>query len=290
MIITCPSCSARYDVAAAGFSPAGRKVRCAKCGESWHQEPEAIAVDDDSADKAAVVAEEASGSTESEAPETESFEQETAEVEAAASEETAPPPVQEEADLEGDIAFAEPEPVVEPAQKTPKRKTPKRKIPQKKTVGAQRSVGQQLAVAAGWTLLALFVGGTAYGFSSYKTDIVRLWPATATLYAAFNDPVDLRGMEFQQVAYKHVYEDGVPVLSISGQVVNVSDARLSVPKVRVGLRDENKKELYYWTFGLPETALEPEQSAEFVTRLSAPPVSAKDLEITFVTPEPLPQS
>jgi predicted Zn finger-like uncharacterized protein len=276
MIITCPSCSARYDVAAAGFSPAGRKVRCAKCGESWHQEPEAIAVDVDSADKAAVVAEGDS--------ETESFEQETAEVKAAASEETTPP-VQEEVDLEGDIAFAEPEPVVEPAQKTPKRKTP-----QKKPVAGQRSVRQQLAVAAGWTLLALFVGGTAYGFSSYKTDIVRLWPATATLYAAFNDPVDLRGMEFQQVAYKHVYEDGVPVLSISGQVVNVSDARLSVPKVRVGLRDENKKELYYWTFGLPETALEPEQSAEFVTRLSAPPVSAKDLEITFVTPEPLPQS
>jgi predicted Zn finger-like uncharacterized protein len=284
MIITCPSCSARYDVAAAGFSPAGRKVRCAKCGESWHQEPEAIAVDVDSADKAAVVAEGDSGSTESETPETESFEQETAEVKAAASEETTPP-VQEEVDLEGDSAFAEPEPVVEPAQKTPKRKTP-----QKKPVAGQRSVRQQLAVAAGWTLLALFVGGTAYGFSSYKTDIVRLWPATATLYAAFNDPVDLRGMEFQQVAYKHVYEDGVPVLSISGQVVNVSDARLSVPKVRVGLRDENKKELYYWTFGLPETALEPEQSAEFVTRLSAPPVSAKDLEITFVTPEPLPQS
>lgn len=282
MIITCPSCSARYDVAAAGFSPAGRKVRCAKCGESWHQDPEAISVDEDRSDKAAVVAEGAVGPTEAEASETESFEAGTG-----VSEKTTPPPVHDEPDLEGDIVFAEPEPepVAEPVKKMPKKKTP-----QKKTVGAKRSGGQQLAVAAGWTLLALFVGGTAYGFSSYKTDIVRLWPATATLYAAFNDPVDLRGMEFQQVAYKHVYEDGVPVLSISGQVVNVSDARLSVPKVRVGLRDENKKELYYWTFGLPETALEPEQSAEFVTRLSAPPVSAKDLEITFVTPEPLPQS
>ena len=203
-----------------------------------------------------------------------------------------PPPVHDEPVIEDDIVFAEPdpEPVAEPVKKVSAKKPSAKKPNKKKAPGAMRSGGQQLAVAAGWTLLALFVGGTAYGFSSYKTDIVRLWPATATLYAAFNDPVDLRGMEFQQVAYKHVYEDGVPVLSISGQVVNVSDARLSVPKVRVGLRDENKKELYYWTFGLPETALEPEQSAEFITRLSAPPVAAKDLEITFVTPEKLPKS
>lgn len=277
MIITCPSCSARYDVAAAGFSPAGRKVRCAKCGENWHQEPEEVFVDD-------VITQEVDVASDVEA--------ETSEAEIGATEASAPPPVHDEPDLEDDIAFAEPdpEPVAKPVQKAAAKKPPKKNSPKKKAPKAKRSVGQKLAVAAGWTLLALFVGGTAYGFSSYKTDIVRLWPATATLYAAFNDPVDLRGMEFQQVAYKHVYEDGVPVLSISGQVVNVSDARLSVPKVRVGLRDENKKELYYWTFGLPETALEPEQSAEFVTRLSAPPIAAKDLEITFVTPEKLPKS
>jgi len=281
MIITCPSCSARYDVAAAGFSPAGRKVRCAKCGENWHQEPEELAVDD-------VIPEEVEAALEGEV--------EAPEAETSAPEASAPPPVHNEPDiepdLEDDIVFAEPdpEPVAKPVKKAAAKKPPKKKSPKKKAPKAKRSVGQKLAVAAGWTLLALFVGGTAYGFSSYKTDIVRLWPATATLYAAFNDPVDLRGMEFQQVAYKHVYEDGVPVLSISGQVVNVSDARLSVPKVRVGLRDENKKELYYWTFGLPETALEPEQSAEFVTRLSAPPIAAKDLEITFVTPEKLPKS
>ena len=39
MIITCPSCSSRYPVDAASFEPSGRKVRCAKCGHSWHQAP-----------------------------------------------------------------------------------------------------------------------------------------------------------------------------------------------------------------------------------------------------------
>ena len=38
MILTCPQCATRYQVDAAQFAGAGRKVRCAKCGHVWHQE------------------------------------------------------------------------------------------------------------------------------------------------------------------------------------------------------------------------------------------------------------
>ena len=50
MILTCPSCDTRYSVDGSKFPAAGRMVRCAKCGHSWHQqgepptEPEATAV------------------------------------------------------------------------------------------------------------------------------------------------------------------------------------------------------------------------------------------------------
>ena len=43
MILTCPSCDTRYSVDGSKFPAAGRTVRCAKCGHSWHQpgpEPE----------------------------------------------------------------------------------------------------------------------------------------------------------------------------------------------------------------------------------------------------------
>jgi len=40
MILTCPQCDTRYQTDAAKFAPAGRTVRCAKCGHVWHQQPE----------------------------------------------------------------------------------------------------------------------------------------------------------------------------------------------------------------------------------------------------------
>ncbi|WP_202614820.1 zinc-ribbon domain-containing protein, partial [Elioraea sp. Yellowstone] len=33
--IACPSCGARYDVAAGMIGPAGKSVRCARCGHVW---------------------------------------------------------------------------------------------------------------------------------------------------------------------------------------------------------------------------------------------------------------
>ena len=41
MILTCTSCDTRYAVDGSKFPAAGRTVRCAKCGNSWHQPGEA---------------------------------------------------------------------------------------------------------------------------------------------------------------------------------------------------------------------------------------------------------
>ena len=44
MILTCPACGTQYAVKDGAIPAQGRKVRCASCGESWHQQPESSAI------------------------------------------------------------------------------------------------------------------------------------------------------------------------------------------------------------------------------------------------------
>ena len=136
----------------------------------------------------------------------------------------------------------------------------------------------------GWAALVLFVAGSIYGVVQYRRDIATFWPATAKLYEAAGAPINLVGFELAQVSYERQDENGLPVLAIKGQVVNVSDETKAIPRVRVALLDDKQKELYHWTFALAEPELKPKEKASFVTRLSSPPVGARDLEVRFVEP------
>jgi predicted Zn finger-like uncharacterized protein len=49
MILTCPSCQARYVVPDSAIGAAGRKVRCAGCRHSWFQDPPELVVGAESA-------------------------------------------------------------------------------------------------------------------------------------------------------------------------------------------------------------------------------------------------
>src|SRR3990167_1773453 len=40
MILTCPECGTKYVVKDGAIPPEGRKVRCASCKHSWHQDPD----------------------------------------------------------------------------------------------------------------------------------------------------------------------------------------------------------------------------------------------------------
>jgi hypothetical protein len=136
--------------------------------------------------------------------------------------------------------------------------------------------------AAGWVLLVLFVAGTIYGVVQYRKEIAAFWPSTTKLYAAAGAPINLLGLEFRNISYERQHENGLPVLAVKGSVVNVGDEAKTLPRLRVSLRDAKQQELYHWTFALAEKELQPKQAANFTTRLSSPPVDARDIEVRFV--------
>lgn len=271
MIITCPACSARYPVDAASFAPSGRKVRCAKCGHSWHQAPP---TDLPRKGEEPVAAPAPQPEPEPAAREIVSAPEPVVPFEAPATPifKKAAPVEAEPTASEDDIGFAE-------AGESQLGNGGKLRNFVNRAASSRR--GRVLS-AIGWILLVAFVGSTLFVGWHYRKDIAALWPATTKIYGAVDKPINLRGLEFREVGYERQTENGLPVLAVKGQVVNISDERRAVPRLRVGLLDAKQHELYHWTFALSETELEPKQAVPFVTRLSSPPVDVRDLELRFV--------
>ncbi|MFZ3033583.1 MAG: DUF3426 domain-containing protein [Parvibaculum sp.] len=303
MIITCPSCSARYPVDASSFAPSGRKVRCAKCGNTWHQAPPSDlgGEEDGLNNKSAAKSSEASGEAVAAKPlrESPAGQKPLFNTATPAKPKTSLPVAEEESSkpaggVDGDDGKAVDKDGYEAGATAsePPVKFYDVSAAQAATGGKLRSYLNDVASMRrgrvvgmiGWASLVLFVVGSIYGVVQYRREIATLWPASAKLYEAAGAPINLVGFELAQVSYERQDENGLPVLAIKGMVVNVSDETKAVPRVRVGLLDENQKELYHWTFALAEAELKPKEKASFVTRLSSPPIGARDLEVRFVEP------
>jgi predicted Zn finger-like uncharacterized protein len=249
MILTCPACSTRYTVDEAKFPAAGRTVRCAKCGHSWHQpgpEPEP-------------------------APEPEFAPAPVPEPEPEAAPAVAAAPV-----------AAEPEPPLEEPFGAPAAGTRSYAPPTQVPERFREQKLQTAAVVAGWIGLVAVVLLIGYSAVRYRQDIAAIWPQSAGVYSGLGMPVNASGIDFRNVTYRRESEDGQSVLVVTGQIVNGGSRELPVPQtVRVGLTDIDNRELYHWTFKPDATVLKPGAQLPFRTRLSSPPAAARFAVVTF---------
>ena len=242
MILTCPSCATRYQADDARFAPPGRNVRCAKCGEVWYQVAAAAVIEPE---PEPVVAAQ---------PAAESF----------ASHAEAP------AELKSPRIEREPSPAVTPGV-----------FPEPKMRQTGRKIGRIVGRAAGWAALLLTIAAVGWSVLEFRQTIANVWPQSASLYAAIGMPVNASQMALSDITYLQEFEDGQPVLSVKGKVVNLSDRELPVPELQVVLMDEARRVLYQWTFDAGIPSLKPGEESSFVTRLSSPPEEARNLNIRF---------
>lgn len=242
MILVCPSCAARYEVDGSKFPAEGRKVRCKKCGHVWHQQPEA--------DQAEIEDTIFNPPPEPQPPVTEPEPAWRAPVEDEEEpQETAFAPADDEDD--------------EPVAARPARR------------------GGGIAVAFGWVALVAVILVIGFAAANYRSQIVGIWPQSASLFSKLGMAVNNRGLDFTDVRHLNQTEDGQPVLVITGKLVNVSSRKLDVPPLRVTLSDENKHAIYDWSFAPSSSPLAPGQSVAFRTRLSNPPAATRHVEMHF---------
>jgi hypothetical protein len=112
---------------------------------------------------------------------------------------------------------------------------------------------------------------------------VRALPQTASFYAWFGLPVNLRGLTFDGIATSVEQHEGVPILVVEGNIVNAARKIVDVPRLKFIVRNAARQEIYAWTAVPSRSPLPPGDAVAFRTRLASPPPDARDIIVRFVT-------
>jgi hypothetical protein len=133
----------------------------------------------------------------------------------------------------------------------------------------------------GWaTLIVAALSPIGLAFAMPETT-VKIAPSTIRLFDKVGMPVNIYGLELRRIDRQHMMVDGMRVIAIKGDILNVSDAERKVPSLRFTLRDKTGKPVYAWTLDSTIRPLRSGESSSFVTRVASPPEGAADVEIRF---------
>ncbi|MGC2131724.1 MAG: MJ0042-type zinc finger domain-containing protein [Xanthobacteraceae bacterium] len=310
MLIVCPNCATSYDVDVASLRPDGRRVRCVRCRMIWHaelpNEEKLIAAADALAPVRRAV--EAVAEVATADPPAEQFDAARGAEAAPAAEPkpdpfVVPPPpgspdgaespvVAEDSSVEvespsiapGEAEDDQPPIDIEADSNVAPSPEPLEDI---ETIAARRYPREGKRWRLQWPLSRLQSGIMALIVAnaiviSWRDDFVRAMPQTASFYAWLDLPVNIRGLDFENLATTTEQHEGVPILVIGGNIVNITGRTETVPHLRFAVRNAARQEIYAWTAVPPLAMLPPGRGVAFHSRLASPPPDAHDVVVRFL--------
>jgi hypothetical protein len=140
---------------------------------------------------------------------------------------------------------------------------------------------QKLKRLRGWAILGACLMAPLGAAASFPEMVVGVAPVTIRAYDAVGYNVNIYGLEVRRIEQQHAVVDGTRVLTIKGEITNISNAAQKIPWLRFALDDGNKLEVYSWTLDTGARPLRAGETTNFVTRVASPPESAKNVQIRF---------
>jgi predicted Zn finger-like uncharacterized protein len=309
MKIVCPSCQTSYDVSAASLGAEGRQVRCVRCKEIWFATPSedpATAAEAAGMSAAAASAQYRRGAGANADPAPGAADDpwgQADQADHAAGDDVSvdpnlaaraadrsglrfedPPMADAGAEAFPDTLAAHDAPPLAPAADAQQASSePADDI---ETFAARRARRERLrnqrrSGRPSVTTVLIILFAIAAALIGWRTDVVRVMPQTASLFAAIGLPVNLRGLAFSDVTTVTEAHDGVTMLLVQGTITNVSRQPRDVPRIRLAMKNNAGAEVYAWTSLPVRTTLAPGDSEPFRTRLASPPPEGHALEVRF---------
>lgn len=283
MILTCPECGTKYVVKDGAIPDGGRKVRCASCKHSWHQDPEVTA----------------------------------AEVEALTEVEPDPAMGYTPEPVEPVIDAAEPAPAEEPAAPAPVaadeddgRGPPANPVADETPPASDPRDWQPVDTGSAWAPQAAATTADDDDFQPFthadddQPAAPRRWPLVLGIIlliaaavvafwyfapAAVKQQVGLaQGSSPLEVMNtsneRQKLESGNDLLTVSGRIINPTGTSQPVPPLRAELLDESKtRVIHSWMISPPVDTLSPNESSTFHSAEMGVPEGGKFLRVRLST-------
>jgi predicted Zn finger-like uncharacterized protein len=302
MILTCPACGTQYAVKEGAIPPQGRKVRCASCKHSWHQEAEPAAVPEEreTIPEAALIEPRSGPEAEERAYEAAALAADGPAHDAVAEDTTG----HVEAEPAGEAAVApsgyspiDPQPQAEQF-------LPEPDVVETGLYAPERESEDQPAESHDWTAAAHARDDEFSPFILREPEERRRSPLVvilivavllAAIAAAFwflapppwKDRIGIAGAGETPLQLMMTHSDrqklasGNELLAVSGRVINPTDQSQNVPPIQAQLRSSSGQLVYSWTIAPPARILPPGASATFNSAEVNVPAGGDELTITL---------
>jgi len=286
MILTCPACGTQYVVKDGAIPEGGRKVRCASCRHSWHQDPppleleeplaadEAVPTEDDAAADYAEARDEAAEELQGDSEPDEPTEAGT----------LAPPEEAVDRGPADEPAYAEPvEPdsdyVPLPGEEFADQQQPSEEVDDDFSPFAARGPveGKRRSPLIAVLLVIVLVAALAALFWFVAP---AAWKARVGLADAGRTPLQLMMTHSDRQAL----ESGNELLAVSGRVINPTTKSQRVPPIQAELRSKSGELVYRWTIAPPTATLAPGASARFNSAEMNVPAGGEELTVSLGAP------
>jgi predicted Zn finger-like uncharacterized protein len=103
-----------------------------------------------------------------------------------------------------------------------------------------------LAIAIPWLLAACLLFGAVGSAIIYRSEIVQMWPKSATVFAKLGMPANLYGVDIQSVSVTTTLEANGPRIEVKGVLKSVSRKPEFVPYLKLTLVDPAGNEKLSW--------------------------------------------
>ncbi len=260
MILTCPECTTRFNLADDAIGSNGRTVRCSQCSTTWFvaSEPDTLNLDDAEKNKEL---------------RHKIINEPVPDIKTKPSIETYNDDKADKKNVFHSLESINDDGLANIGAHAAIRETADRKKARKHLLG----------VSMIWVVTLVILAFFALSAFLFRAKIVEIFPGTAPLYKAIGLEANASGLEIYDIETRYGNNEGVQVLYVNGKVKNFDVKTRDVELIKLSFKNASGEVLTSWVVEPSQAMLKPGQAIKFSSQYPNPPVDAKTLAPSFVT-------